>query len=78
MLSRKYALIEWLVKVENPDLITQVEKIYESSQPNDQDWWDDLSEDEKLGIAEGIEELDQGDSFSYEEVRKGIREKFGI
>lgn len=42
------------------------------------DFWDELNDAEKNAIDEGISQLDSGRSYSYEEVRDGIRKKHNI
>lgn len=40
------------------------------------DWWDELSDDEKADIEEGLDEADKGEVFSHEEVMAKYR-KYG-
>ncbi len=40
--------------------------------------WDQLSEDEKQAISEGLEDIDQGRISSHEEVMSRIKAKFNL
>ncbi|HBX49952.1 MAG: hypothetical protein A2275_04205 [Bacteroidetes bacterium RIFOXYA12_FULL_35_11] len=42
------------------------------------DFWDELSEEEKNAINDGIDQLDKGQSLSYSDVRANIRKKHNI
>ena len=42
------------------------------------DFWDELSEEEKASIEEGIAQADRGELFSHEEVMAEIKSKFNL
>jgi len=42
------------------------------------DFWDELSESEQNLVNEGIADLDNGNTYSYEEVRANIKKKHKI
>ncbi len=42
------------------------------------DFWDELPEDIKNGINAAIKEADDGNVFSYEEVKKEMKEKYNV
>ena len=75
----KLKIIQMVGSLEEETLLREVYKLLDSGNtfPND-DWWAQLSEDQKKGLQEGIDALDRGDHLTYEEVRKGIKEKFNI
>lgn len=64
----KLELIEWLTKLDDDDTI-QYLKIVKDSKLKDNDWWDDLSVNEKKGIELGLKDIDAGRVISHEEVR---------
>ncbi|MFD0750431.1 hypothetical protein ACFQZS_09780 [Mucilaginibacter calamicampi] len=63
--AEKLSLIKWLVDMNEPSVLTKFIAL-----KNDQtkDWWDQINEEEKAEIEEGIAEADRGDVFSHEEV----------
>ena len=42
------------------------------------DFWDKLSEAEKKDIEQGIKDVEEGKVFTYEEVKKSIKDDLGI
>ena len=42
------------------------------------DFWDELSEEEKASIEEGLSQIKKGQIYSHEEVMKEIAAKFNI
>jgi len=42
------------------------------------DWWDEISEEEKLAIDEGLAELDRGEGISHDQVMNEIQAKYKI
>ncbi|HAL80960.1 MAG TPA: hypothetical protein DCO83_01000 [Mucilaginibacter sp.] len=61
----KLNLIRWLTEVEEPSVISQFIALKNRQQP---DWWDEISDDEKSEIEEGLAQADRGDVLSHEEV----------
>ena len=42
------------------------------------DWWDEISEEEKQAIDEGLAELDRGEGISHDQVMNEIQAKYKI
>jgi predicted transcriptional regulator len=61
----KLNLIKWLTEVEEPSII---EKVIALKNEQQKDWWDEISDDEKADIEEGLAEDDRGDVLSHEDV----------
>jgi hypothetical protein len=63
-----------LMKVKDPDLIAAIKSLlkYRESKES-KDWASLLSEEEKMEIKEGVEQLDRGEKVSYESVMKNYR-----
>ena len=66
----KLELIEWLTKLDDNETI-QFLKVVKDSTSNEYDWWDDLTEHEKLGIERGVNDIKAGRVVSHDEVNKG-------
>jgi hypothetical protein len=71
--ATKIDLIHWLTELQDPDILQQLNVI-----KGGQDWWDEISEEERLAIDEGIGELDRGEGIPHEEVMKKVRDMFNI
>lgn len=69
----KLELIEWLAKLKDPDTI-QYLKVVKDSTSLDHDWWDDLNEDHKKGIEQGLDDIAHGRTTPHEVVKA----KYGL
>ncbi len=63
----KLELIEWLTKLEDDNTI-QFLKIIKDTGSKD-DWWDELSDEQKQGIQRGLKDVEEGRVIPHEEVR---------
>jgi len=63
--ARKLNLIEWLAKVEDVDLIQQLEVVRDSDGVQS---WDDLGEERQRKIERSIQQMDEGKGIPHEEV----------
>ncbi|MGE5395891.1 MAG: hypothetical protein ACM3P1_14195 [Candidatus Saccharibacteria bacterium] len=70
--ARKLNLINWISSIQDDILIEKLEKI----QQEKDDWWDLISENDKMAINEGIDQLDRGEYLTHEQVRAIIKERF--
>ena len=61
----KLNLIKWLTDVDEPSVIERCIALKNEQQ---QDWWDEISEDKRAEIDEGLAQADSGEVFSHEEV----------
>lgn len=67
--------IKWiqseLSQVTDPELISAFKSLltYRKKQVT-RDWWDEISEDERAEINEGIRQADNGEVISHGEVKK--------
>ena len=66
--SLKLELIEWLMKLGDDETINYLKIVKESSSSND--WWDDLTEDQKAGIERGLRDVDSGNVIPHDQVKK--------
>lgn len=63
--AEKYFLIEYITQIKDMAL---VEKLKQFVKANGIDFWNELSENQKQEIKRGIDELDRGEKFDYDEV----------
>jgi hypothetical protein len=71
--ATKIELIHWLTELQDKDILQQLKVI-----SSGQDWWDAISEEERLAIDDGIAQLDRGESIPHEEVMRQAKEKFNL
>jgi len=69
----KLELIEWLAKLEDNETINYL-KIVKDSKTSKNDWWNDLTEEQKQGIQRGLKDIEEGRVVSHEEVKR----KYGL
>ncbi|MEQ8358741.1 MAG: hypothetical protein RH860_04580 [Cytophagales bacterium] len=69
----KSELLEWLSSLEDMDTLQYLKMIMESG-VDDNDWWDDLTDEQKEGIERGLKDIEEGRLTSHEEVKK----KYGL
>lgn len=67
----KLELIKLLAETENPSIIKDIKKIFHREK---KDWWEELSDDQKAAIEEGLDDIKNGRVVSYEEMKK----EFGL
>ncbi len=67
--ARKLNLIQLLTSIDDEDVITQLESIFEKIS------WDDLSDEIKESIKRGIKDADEGRKISFEEFLKKRRNR---
>lgn len=73
----KYKLMEWLMGLQDESVISKLKSI-KSSLSNSSDWAEDISETEKLLINAGFKDIEEGNTFTHEQVMKEINEAYGI
>jgi hypothetical protein len=64
--AEKLELIRMLLNTKKPSVLASIRRIFEKEESVD--FWNTLSEEEKKDIRKGIEELDNGKKFPYEEI----------
>ncbi len=72
--TRKINLINWISTLQDEKTLEKMEKIQEERN----DWWDNLNEEDKSAITDGISQLDSGKYMTRSQVRSRINERFNI
>ena len=65
--NTKIELIQWLTTLDDKSLIL---KILELRKSETKDWWNEISESEKISIEKGLSDADSGKVNSHSEARK--------
>lgn len=67
----KIDLIHWLTELKDTEVLKQLSAIKEG-----QDWWEDISESEKLAIDKGLAQLDKGKTIANKDVMAEVKAKY--
>lgn len=68
----KLELIEWLTNLDDEQTMEYL-KVVKDSRSSD-DWWDEISDEEKAGIQRGLDDVKAGRTLSHDEVKA----KYGL
>jgi len=74
--AKKLELVQLILNTEQPAVLAIVEAILKKEQ--DSDWWDELGEDERKAVEEGLKETDRGELIPHEKVMKELRTKYNL
>lgn len=77
IVSEKYKLLEWLISIEDEGLIAKLKELRKnSSHPMDGNSKTSITE--KLFIEAGLKDIEEGNTYTHEQVLQEVREKYGI
>ncbi|MEQ9297174.1 MAG: hypothetical protein RIF33_01355 [Cyclobacteriaceae bacterium] len=65
--SKKLDLIQWLSSVDDLKVLDKIDDIRAEDLKG---WWSDISEEEKVSIANGVKDADRGNLRPHSEARK--------
>jgi len=72
--SRKINLINWISTLQEENILHEVEEI----QVKSSDWWDNISNQDKKAIEDGLNQLDNGNYLERSQVRRNIKERYNF
>ncbi len=72
----KKSLIAAILQTENEEILEAIKSLLKIEEQAD--FWDQLSREDQEAINEGIRQLDEGKSLSYEEAKDLIKTRFGF
>ncbi len=67
ILNEKIKLIQWLSAIEDESIIR---RLMEFKKSESEDWWNEISEEEKASIKKGVREADNKELEPHSEARK--------
>lgn len=73
----KYKLIEWLTNLKDESVISKLNS-FKNSISSSSNWADDVSKTEKLLINAGLKDIEEGNTFTHEQVMEKIKEIYDI
>lgn len=62
--TRKVSIISWITHLNDERILSKIEGLQQA----EPDWWDLISNEEKLEIEQGLSEVERGETKTYEEV----------
>ena len=63
--AEKLGLIQWLAQLTDESMIAKIRAL----RSEQEDWWDQITVEEKAEIEEGLLQADQGEVKSHSEIR---------
>jgi hypothetical protein len=69
--AEKLELVRMILDTDNPSILSSIKRIFASSK--NVDFWDSIPQAQKEEILKGIEEIENGETFDYEEFIKKHR-----
>ncbi len=66
-------LIQWIRSLNDSKLLNLLNSIKLSTSNPNQDWWDDLTEEQKKNIQLGLKDLNEGNTISSKEFWNQLR-----
>lgn len=72
----KYKLVEWLISIEDEDIISEINDLRESHLRISKQG--QISETEDLFIEAGLKDIEEGRTFSHDDVLREVRERYGL
>jgi len=64
--NQKLELIQWLLTLENS---TVIEKIMDLRKQENTDWWNLISEEEKISVERGLADAEAGNFYPHSKAR---------
>ena len=64
----KLELIQWLANLEDDETLDYL-KVVKDSNETQKDWWHDLTDEQKSGIARGLKDVDEGWVRSHNDIK---------
>jgi predicted transcriptional regulator len=74
--SLKYRIISEIIKTNDEDVLNAVKALLNIE--DNADFWDEINEEDRAAIIEGLDQLDKGHHVSHESVRDEIIKRFNF
>ncbi|MBK7174363.1 MAG: hypothetical protein IPH84_14280 [Bacteroidales bacterium] len=67
--AEKLEIIQKIIDIQDNDLISLIKSIISSPGASKADWWDNISQSERDSINRGLEDLNNGNVYSHDQIR---------
>ena len=72
----KLDLVEKIIQTEKPAVLLQINKILQKN--TNEDWWEKLPPEIQESIMEGLKDVEEGNTYSHEQVVQEAKQKYGF
>jgi len=72
----KLDLVQKILNTKNPSLLLKINTIFQKEVETD--WWDQLPHEVQDSILEGIQDIENGNTFTHEQVIQEAKQKYGF
>ena len=72
----KLDLVQKILNIKNPALLFKINTILQKE--TEKDWWDQLPQEVQDSIFEGIQDIENGNVFTHEQVIQEAKQKYGF
>ncbi|HKM92121.1 MAG TPA: hypothetical protein VJY41_00575 [Prolixibacteraceae bacterium] len=72
----KLDLVQKILNMKNPSLLFKINNILQNEV--EIDWWDQLPKEVQDSIFEGIQDIEEGKTFTHDQVIQETKQKYGI
>lgn len=62
--AEKLEIVKMILETDNPSILESIKKIF--NRTNKTDFWETISQEQKMEILKGIEEIDKGQVIDYD------------
>jgi hypothetical protein len=69
--AEKLEIVKMILETDNPSVLKSIKHIFKRSKKTD--FWETISQDQKIEIMKGIEEIENDEVIDYEEFIKKIQ-----
>ena len=70
--AKKLELVRLIINTEKPSVLKKVEDVFKT----EPDWWDEISDEERKAIEQGLAEADRGELIPHEDVMKEVKSRY--
>jgi hypothetical protein len=71
----KIDLVQKILNSNKPDLLQKVNQLFRLEDPID--WWDELPQEIQDSINQGLQDVEEGNVWTNQQVVEEVREKYG-
>jgi len=72
----KLNLVERIIQTEKPSVLLKISNILQNN--TEEDWWEKLPPEIQESIMEGLKDVEEGNTYSHEQVVQEAKQKYGF
>ena len=67
--AEKLEIIQKIIDIQDNDLISLIKSIISTPRDTKADWWDSISQSERVSINRGLEDLNKGNVYPHDQIK---------